>query len=106
VPRSQAAQYLEAIEVRQADVEHDEIELLICEQSICLLAGGGATDRVARASQYLDEPVCEEGVIFNDENAHDVTFGVRRPGEGGKGIRMVRFRPFGKLTVTRRLPSE
>jgi hypothetical protein len=104
--RSQAPQHLETIEIWQANVEHDEIKLLVREQSIRLLAGRCASDCVAGASQYFDEPVCEERVIFNDENAHDVTSGVRRPSEGGKGIRMVRFRPFGKLTVPRRLPSE
>src|SRR5215813_6666945 len=85
VSRAQAAQHLEAIEIGQPDVEHDEIELFVGERSICLLAGRGASHRMPSTSQYFDEPVCEERVIFNDENTHDGSPMSAPPGRGRQG---------------------
>ena len=70
VARSQALQDLESAELRQRDVEDQQIELARIERRIGLAAVLGPVDRIARLPQRAAQRVREYGIVFGDQNAH------------------------------------
>ena len=69
-PRTQASQDLEAVDVGQPDVEHDEIEVLGSQKQVRVAARRRLLHRVARAGQRRRQPVDQQGIILYDEYAH------------------------------------
>ncbi len=68
---AQLAQDLEAVHAGKADVEHDEVVVLLGAGSQRELPRFRVVHRVARLPQRSCEPVRQGFVVFNDQNSHD-----------------------------------
>ena len=69
---AQAAQHLEAVHLRQADVEDHQVELLLRRGEHRLLAARGDVDRVAFGLEDALQARGERRVVFNDQESHVV----------------------------------
>ncbi len=66
----QAPQHLEAIHIRQTDIEHDQIELGRTQRKVGALAGCFVIHRMAGVREHPDQAFGEQRIIFDDEDAH------------------------------------
>ena len=76
---AQSAQDLEAVDVGEPDVEHDEIVDLMAEERVGVLADCRVIDRVSRARQHAHEPFGKKPVVLDDEDAHGHYCSRHRP---------------------------
>src|SRR5262249_20308800 len=66
----QLAQDVEAVDAGQADVQDDEIVVLLGAGAQRELSGRGVIDRVTRLLQRARQPVGQRLVILDDQNPH------------------------------------
>ncbi|GAB1390760.1 hypothetical protein MASR1M6_29420 [Rubrivivax sp.] len=65
-----APQHGEAIEQRQPEVEHDEVEVLDLAEVVRFAPVGRGLDRVPGVGDRLHQLRAQRGVVLNDEDAH------------------------------------
>ena len=63
-------QHADAVEHRQAEIEHDRVIGLGVAEEVALLAVLGLVDHIARIGESRNELPVEIGIIFDDEQAH------------------------------------
>ena len=63
-------QHADAVHLRQADIEDDDVVRLGLAEEIAFLAVGGEVDGIARIGQRGHELALEIGIILDDENTH------------------------------------
>ena len=68
---AQAAQHLEAVHLRQADVQDDEIKFFLRGGNHRLLAARGDVDRMALGLEDALQAGGERRVVFYDQESHD-----------------------------------
>ena len=70
VAQAQPPQHLETVDVRQADVEHDQPVRRGAQRLVGLEPCLGPIDRMPRAGEHAREPLGEQRIVFDDEDAH------------------------------------
>ncbi len=70
--RAQLLAHLEAVELRQHDVEHDEIDGLIAEALEGFLAVGSLDDRVAVPLERKGQHLADGLLVIDEENGGGV----------------------------------
>ena len=77
--RAQAHQHVQAVHLRQTQVQDQKVELVGCQRRISLCAAGHLVHRVAPSPQRAQQPVGKHLVILRDQNPHGVSpHGARR----------------------------
>ncbi len=70
VAQAQPPQHLETVDVWQADVEHDQPVRRGAQRLVGLEPCLGPIDRMPRAGEHAREPLGEQRIVFDDEDAH------------------------------------
>ena len=66
----QRSSTVQAVDLRQAEVEDHGVVIFGRAEIMAVLAVGGEVDRIARAFQRRAELAPEIGFVFDDQNAH------------------------------------
>ncbi len=64
-------EHRQAVEHRQADVEHGDVEGLLVQQVVGHRTVRGMFDLVARALQLRGQGIGKDGVVFGQQQFHD-----------------------------------
>ena len=67
---TQAAQHLQTVHARQAEIEDHGIVRLGHQRMICTRAVVDAVDRIAALGERLAQPVGQLGIVFGEQNPH------------------------------------
>jgi hypothetical protein len=69
-PAAEAAQHLGPVDVRQAEVEHDQVDARLLRQSEALLAGAGVQHLVPVRPQPLQQERQDLRFVLDDQELH------------------------------------
>src|SRR6185295_15649815 len=68
--RAELAQHLEAVHLRQPEIEDEEIELVRGERGVGLAAAADLVDGIAGVAERAQEAVGQHLVVFGDQDPH------------------------------------